>query len=227
MIIAVTCHRWFPSDKMTMPLSRTRCRLLSNLAIGVWLVSCSSAQDNRFSSKYNYKYNKNDFVVTGLEEVEPAFGDFDGVMYAGQLPVDRHDNATRGAYQFWLFAPDHPTVAETLLVWFNGGPGCTSFNAGLLMEHSPVTVPPHRAGYCCSRPFPPLQVNPYSWTKATYMLYVEQPAGTGFSTGIEPLTETDVARDMVDWLVNFYRVFHDLADYQLFVFGESYAGKCL
>lgn len=208
-----------------MPFCSTPCRLV--VAIGLWLVSVpsSSAQDRGSSSSSSYGSKKDDFVVMGLEEVEPAFGEFEGDMYAGRLPVDRHGNATRGAYQFWLFAPDHPSVPETLMLWFNGGPGCTSFNAGLLMEHSPVTVPPHRAGYCCSRPFPPLQVNPYSWTKATYMLYVEQPAGTGFSTGLEPLTETDVARDMVDWLVNFYRVFDHLADYQLFVFGESYAGK--
>ena len=52
------------------------------------------------------------------------------------------------------------------------------------------------------------------------MLYLEQPMGTGFSRGgPQPETEDDVARDVVDWLLNFYQVFPDLSDYDLHVFG--------
>ena len=223
---------------MTMMVSRT-----SLIVLGWSLLSSSTARVLSSSAttapkdNKNYQYlRKHDFRVIGLEDVEPAFEEFEGDMYAGRLPVDRNDfndmdndttKSTRGEFQFWLFAPYHPTVPKTLMLWFNGGPGCSSFSAGLLFEHSPVTVPPHPAGYCCSGPFPPLQANPYAWTQATYMLYVEQPAGTGFSTGLEPQSEDDVARDMVDWLTNFYRVFDDLANYELFVFGESYAGTFL
>jgi hypothetical protein len=32
--------------------------------------------------------NKEDFRVHGLEKVEPAFGTFEGEMYAGLLPID-------------------------------------------------------------------------------------------------------------------------------------------
>jgi carboxypeptidase C (cathepsin A) len=56
------------------------------------------------------------------------------------------------------------------------------------------------------------------------MVYVEQPHGVGFSTGPEPQTEADVARDFYNFLLNFYDVFDDLSPKRLFLFGESYAG---
>jgi hypothetical protein len=34
-------------------------------------------------------YSSEDFRVQGLEQVEPAFGTFQGEMYAGLLPIDQ------------------------------------------------------------------------------------------------------------------------------------------
>lgn len=70
----------------------------------------------------------------------------------------------------------------------------------------------------------PLEANPNAWTKATYMLYVEQPASTGFSYGPLPTTEEDVARDMYNFLVNFFNTFQHLKDRDLFLWGGSYSG---
>jgi carboxypeptidase C (cathepsin A) len=69
-----------------------------------------------------------------------------------------------------------------------------------------------------------LKYNKYAWTNTTAMLYIEQPVGTGFSTGPEPLNETEVAADMYAFLQNFYAVFSNYASHQLYIFGESYAG---
>lgn len=54
----------------------------------------------------------------------------------------------------------------------------SSFNCGVMMEHSPVTQPLHDAGYCCLKPTPQLSFNEHAWTRATTMLYVEHPIGT-------------------------------------------------
>lgn len=72
----------------------------------------------------------------------------------------------------------------------------------------------------------PLVFNQYAWTNATSMLYIEQPVGTGFSTGDPPAptNETDVAGDMYAFLQNFYKVFDQYAASRLYIFGESYAG---
>jgi carboxypeptidase C (cathepsin A) len=91
------------------------------------------------------------FRVTGLEDIEPSFKEFDGDMYAGFLPIDdivdaknKHDES-RGEISFWLFAPSEEK--DSLTIWLNGGPGCSSFHAGLVMECSPVTTPHHPAGH--------------------------------------------------------------------------------
>lgn len=94
------------------------------------------------------------------------------------------------------------------------------------MENSPVTIPLRPAGSCCMDKIEPLAYNKYAWTNATSMLYIEQPVGTGFSTGDPPTptNETDVAGDMYAFLQNFLQVFDQYAAGRLYIFGESYAG---
>ena len=168
--------------------------------------------------------NAADFLVEGLEEIYPAFGEFDGVMYAGLLPIDVPPNEIRGELMFWLFVPNEPIAPDTLTIWHNGGPGCTSFQGGVLFECGPVTSPHYPAGYPKTRAAEPLIANEWAWTKATHMLYVEQPAGTGFSWGPAPRTEADVSQDFYNFLINFYDAFPFMESKRLFLFGESYAG---
>jgi carboxypeptidase C (cathepsin A) len=75
-----------------------------------------------------------DLLVTGLEQIKgyEAFGKFNGQMYAGLLPMD-NGNRT-GKIMFWLFEPAKQTFDNSMVMWLNGGPGCSSFNCGVLME---------------------------------------------------------------------------------------------
>lgn len=98
-------------------------------------------------------FDPSQFRVSGLEEIEPAFKEFDGEMFAGFLPIDEdavgttknHNEESKAEISFWLFAPSEKK--DTLTVWLNGGPGCSSFHAGLIMECSPVTTPHYPAGH--------------------------------------------------------------------------------
>lgn len=163
-----------------------------------------------------------DFLVTGLADIEPAFSSFQGKMYAGLLPFsDKHD----GEFMFWLFEPDHPVADNALSIYLSGGPGCSSIGTGNFFGSGPVGVPKFPAGQVNpTDKDAPLQANPYSWTKTTYMLYVEQPAPTGFSYGPVPDDETDVARDMYNFLLNFFQIFQHLQSRDLFLWGGSYSG---
>lgn len=72
-----------------------------------------------------------------------------------------------------------------------------------------------------------LEQNPHSWTKLGNVLYVDQPAGTGFSTASTPNPVRDnerVSTDFHKWLQNFYEHFPDMLSKQVHMIGESYAG---
>jgi carboxypeptidase C (cathepsin A) len=205
------------------------------------------------------KTTRDDYLVQNLDRIVPAFAQFPGTMYAGLIPTStpwnndddgKDSNDGKKALMFWLFAPDEPVYDDTLVVWMNGGPGCSSLG-GALFEHGPVTIPLVAAGGGAvtttqvpngTPPPPPLaeqlRYNEQSWTRATAMLYLEHPVGTGFSvsdpTQSSVLNETDVARDVYGFLSNFYTIFGptndetttttDWSRKQLYLFGESYAG---
>jgi carboxypeptidase C (cathepsin A) len=180
------------------------------------------------------KISKDDFRVIGLETVEPAYSTFDGLMYAGLLTtellyndddnLDNDDSTNNGQLMFWYFEPNTPTYDDTLVIWLNGGPGCSSLG-GCLFEHCPVTIPLHPSGYYSNETDPfVLLPNDYTWTKATKMLYVEQPQSTGFSTGRVPQNETELSQDFYNFLQNFYTLFSELRSNRLYFFCESYAG---
>ncbi|WKX93406.1 hypothetical protein Q1695_011013 [Nippostrongylus brasiliensis] len=64
---------------------------------------------------------------------------------------------------------------DPLLIWFNGGPGCSSFS-GLLQELGPFYV-----NYDGKTLFE----NKYAWNTKANVLFLETPIGTGFSYDTE------------------------------------------
>lgn len=67
------------------------------------------------------------FRVLGLESIEPAYAQFEGKMYAGLLPITHEspERKVKGEMMFWMFEPDVQEVDNTLVIWLNGGPGCS------------------------------------------------------------------------------------------------------
>jgi len=105
--------------------------------------------------------NTTKFAVngTGIPNV-----DFDiGESYAGLLPVSSAKNASE--LYFWFFPSENKDAKEEILIWLNGGPGCSSLE-GLLQENGPFLW---QYGT-----YAPVKNN-YAWNNLTNVVWVEQP----------------------------------------------------
>jgi serine carboxypeptidase-like clade 2 len=73
-----------------------------------------------------------------------------------------------------------------------------------------------------------LTANPYSWHKLSHLLFIESPAGVGYSINNDPnfeYTDHSTASDNMAALLSFFAGFPELADSPFWIAGESYAGK--
>ncbi|OBT69844.1 hypothetical protein VE03_00745 [Pseudogymnoascus sp. 23342-1-I1] len=119
---------------------------------------------------------------------------------------------------FWLWEAETQQGKDDLIIWFNGGPACSSL-LGLFKIHGPVTFP-----RTATKP----QRNPYSWTRGANIVYIDQPIGTGFSTGDSSRTDNDNnIASVVKWLDSFFNVFPEMRSKKIHLMGESYAGMFL
>ncbi|KAG8168738.1 hypothetical protein KVR01_001487 [Diaporthe batatas] len=150
------------------------------------------------------------FVVNGSAIPDV---DFDvGESYAGSIPLAT--NSSDNLF-FWFFPSENPAAEKEILIWLNGGPGCSSLE-GFLQENGPFLWQ-----YGTYKPV----ANPWSWHKLTNVVWVEQPVGTGFSQGTPTATsEEDVAKQFMSWFQNFVDTFA-MQGYSVYITGESYAGQ--
>jgi len=118
-------------------------------------------------------------------------------------------------YFFWLFESKSAPKTDPLLMWLSGGPGCSS-QLALFAENGPCTV---------SDDGQTTAPNEFSWHNKANVIWVDQPAGTGFSTGAGSVAEEHgVAKNMYTFLQGFYKSFPEYQKNPFYIFGESYAG---
>ncbi|WKX93404.1 hypothetical protein Q1695_011011 [Nippostrongylus brasiliensis] len=109
---------------------------------------------------------------------------------------------------------------DPLLIWFNGGPGCSSFS-GLLQELGPFYV-----NYDGKTLFE----NKYAWNTKANVLFLETPIGTGFSYDTEhdrfaKSSDDQTAEQNYHALIDFFENVHPKYNNRpFFLGGESYAG---
>jgi serine carboxypeptidase-like clade 2 len=141
-------------------------------------------------------------------------------MYSGFIKVG---NTSKNIHYVFLESMSANSTADPLVVWFNGGPGCSSM-LGLLQETGPYVLENGAAEYTA---------NPWPWNKETNMLYIEQPAGVGYSTcdnssAPQDCNHTDLSssEDNLQVLLGWFERFSDTPykRNQVFIAGESYAG---
>jgi len=125
-------------------------------------------------------------------------------------------NSTYNANLFyWMFESQSNPATDPVILWMTGGPGCSS-ELAVLFENGPYTVGSNNQ----------LVPNPYSWNKRANVIYIDQPAGTGFSTTNKEYVrdEAQVGREMVTFLTGFFAKLPHFAKNPFYIIGESYGG---
>ncbi|KAK9934280.1 hypothetical protein M0R45_021430 [Rubus argutus] len=135
--------------------------------------------------------------------------------YSGYVTVD--EKKQRALFYYFAEAEIQP-ASKPLVLWLNGGPGCSSLGVGAFSENGPF------------RPSGEVLVrNEYSWNTEANMLYLETPIGVGFSystdtSSYESVNDHITARDNLMFLKKWLDKFPQYRNRSLFITGESYAG---
>ncbi|GMH20353.1 hypothetical protein Nepgr_022194 [Nepenthes gracilis] len=139
-------------------------------------------------------------------------------QFSGYVTVDK--SAGRALF-YWLTeaAVDDPTSVP-LVLWLNGGPGCSSVAYGASEEIGPFRI--NKTGSS-------LYLNKFSWNSAANLLFLETPAGVGFSYTNKSSDFLDTgdrrtARDSLEFLIRWMDRFPRYKHRALYLTGESYAG---
>ena len=86
--------------------------------------------------------------------------------YSGYLKIDEE----KQLHYVFIESESQPTT-DPILVWFNGGPGCSSLLA-FMQEHGPWVIEDEATV---------VTRNPNPWNANASVIYLESPAGVGFS----------------------------------------------
>lgn len=130
-------------------------------------------------------------------------------------------SGTKDSHMFYFFFKSRATSdSAPLVLWTNGGPGCSSEMA-VFYEQGPYQIEDDMT----------LSLRESGWDSISNMIFVDQPIGTGFSyssseSDSRHISRKGVAQDVLEFMREFYKAHPDMADRDFYVSGESYAGKC-
>nr|CAB3234490.1 lysosomal protective protein-like [Phallusia mammillata] len=155
---------------------------------------------------------KSDDLITSLPGLSqmPSYKQYSGYLDASDT---KH-------FHYWFVESQKDPLNDPLVLWLNGGPGCSSMG-GFLTENGPLHIITDGKT---------LHNNPYSWNKIANVLYIESPAGVGYSYDDNNDLDTDddkVSLLNYNALVDFLKKFPEYSSNPFFVTGESYGGVYL
>ncbi|KAL3502265.1 hypothetical protein ACH5RR_036714 [Cinchona calisaya] len=137
--------------------------------------------------------------------------------FAGYIKVRPQDEK---ALFYWFFEAQDDVSNKPLVLWLNGGPGCSSIAYGAMQELGPFLVRNNGSQ---------LIYNKFSWNKVANILFLETPVGVGFSYSnksedIEELGDSVTAEDSHAFLIGWFKRFPNFRSHDFYIAGESYAG---
>ncbi|RHZ31322.1 hypothetical protein DYB37_013521 [Aphanomyces astaci] len=132
-------------------------------------------------------------------------------QYAGHIPLP--SNGQKMFY--WLVESESKPSTDPLVLWLNGGPGCSSLT-GFFAELGPFVVQSDLS----------VKRNPYAWNRKANVVFLESPAGVGFSQSVNDTVYNDdfTADRAYEFLEEFLALYPRYKNRDFYITGESYAG---
>ncbi|GMR36557.1 hypothetical protein PMAYCL1PPCAC_06752, partial [Pristionchus mayeri] len=118
---------------------------------------------------------------------------------------------------YWFVESQNEPSTDPLIFWFNGGPGCSSLD-GLLNEMGP---------YVANEDGKTLRENEWAWNKLASVVYIEAPAGVGYSYAADGnITTNDdqTSAENYEALKQWFLRFPQFRRNPTYIMGESYGG---
>ena len=119
----------------------------------------------------------------------------------------------------WITESQGNPATDPIVFWTNGGPGCSGlfgfgFEMGAWFAQGDGTLLP----------------NPLSWNRFATMVFIEQPAGVGFSYSSNPAdyqlyNDSVAATDNAAFLTAFFNDYPEYRNLPLYLTSESYGGN--
>ncbi|KAK7329920.1 hypothetical protein VNO77_24102 [Canavalia gladiata] len=121
---------------------------------------------------------------------------------------------------YWLTETPFSPENKPLVLWLNGGPGCSSVAYGASEEIGPFRI--NKTGSS-------LYLNKYAWNREANILFLESPAGVGFSytntsSDLKTSGDSRTAQDALIFLIRWMSRFPQYKYREFYIAGESYAG---
>ncbi|KAH6681836.1 putative carboxypeptidase Y like protein A [Halenospora varia] len=170
----------------------------------VWVENTKGEKEREIDGKldpYSMRIKKVDPSKLGVDTVK---------QYSGYLDDDENDKHLF----YWFFESRNDPKNDPVILWLNGGPGCSSLT-GLFLELGPSSIDKNLK----------LHSNPYSWNANASVIFLDQPVNVGYSYSGSQVSNTIAAgKDVYALLTLFFKQFPEYAKQDFHIAGESYAG---
>lgn len=138
-------------------------------------------------------------------------------QFAGYINVDQ--SSQRSLFYYFVESTSGSST-KPLILWLNGGPGCSSVGIGAFTEIGPFGVYPDGET---------LYSRDFSWNKEANVLFLESPADAGFSysntaDGCSSFGDKRTAEDTYAFLIKWLERYPMFQGRDFYLAGENYAG---
>ncbi|KAK3379530.1 Alpha/Beta hydrolase protein [Lasiosphaeria ovina] len=146
-----------------------------------------------------------------VKSVDPSKLGIDSVkQFSGYLDDEANDKHLF----YWFFESRNDPKNDPVVLWLNGGPGCSSLT-GLFLELGPASLDKK------------LKIinNEFAWNNNASVIFLDQPVNVGYSYSGSAVSNTVAAgKDVYALLTLFFHQFPEYAKQDFHIAGESYAG---